>query len=82
MADANLSRVLAWTHGICKGCHPEAIRLGLTAWVALPQHRRREQCAACGQPTTDGIYMRCNPQKVPYPRRYDASPRLLDGVKR
>ena len=57
-------RKKSWTHPICYSCwderNPDRMATRLT-------DAGKEQCCHCGEKTGSGIYIRANPNEVPYP---------------
>ena len=54
-----------WNQPICNACwtrrHPERMPVRV-------RERTVETCAYCGRETDSGIYVRDNPDRVPYPQ--------------
>jgi hypothetical protein len=59
---------MSWTQAVCDRCW-ELFRGGDVPTRLLQPVE--ETCAACGEKTMSGIYVRADPSKVPYPRRDD-----------
>lgn len=57
---------LSWTQPICDTCWQERNPAREPVRVALG-NRTAEVCAYCGTSTPSGIYVRANPDTVPYP---------------
>ena len=60
--------VVGWTHAICDYCY---VARGHVASPVRTTEPQREQCCDCGMPTTDGIYIRDDPNFVRFPRPRD-----------
>lgn len=56
---------MSWTQPICKNCYtkdnPDREPLAL-------QYPERENCCKCGELAVDGIYIRIDPESIPYPK--------------
>lgn len=61
-------RRYSWTQAICHACwnerNPDRPSSGVNPGY-------EETCAYCGEPTTSGIYVRDDPETVPYPQPKD-----------
>lgn len=57
---------LGWTQPICSWCwdheHPHR-----RPHAIVYEYRVRETCCLCSSPTDSGIYVRANPELVPFP---------------
>lgn len=56
---------MSWTQPVCRACFDrmrpdqEPARVKNNGWMV---------CCTCGERTDEGIFMRLNPDEVPYPR--------------
>lgn len=55
-----------WNQPVCARCFAER-NPGREPVRVTERYREPVTCAFCGQPNRDGIYVRIDPQKVPYP---------------
>jgi hypothetical protein len=55
----------SWTQPMCEGCY--------VSWIGPNPHRimkwfhETERCCNCNKETREGIYIRVDPEGVPYP---------------
>lgn len=65
-------RKLRWTQPCCDACWGHYFEArGQNHQPITVTHPEREQCAWCGEDTHSGIYVRADPNSVPYPASYD-----------
>lgn len=61
--------MVSWTQAVCAQCYT-AWSIGFHESVVKPvvmTNAETEQCCMCGKDNDDGIYVRVNPNVVPYP---------------
>lgn len=57
---------MSWTQPICETCYSQMYP-GREAHRIRPEYREQEVCCLCGASNLDGIYVRLDPNAVPYP---------------